>query len=371
MLTPKEERMLRKYYSRAATSLAFFLASLLSLVPWVLSIMIGDIVFESPVSNDLSIYSLLIILVLYMGIFIYQVFSVILGLRGKKWAAVVEKARVAVAQKDYSSQASAVIALNALGSLMNFSRNEKVRDAGDAAKIAGGIVGSVMIFGMMSEARANIKKVADALEIRLPSAKRQVLVIAILPLLLIIGTSIPHYIQAAAYTNNARRVAYSAVGEVAKSFQDVCGYVHYDDPREDYRDYGYSVWGYVKDIGEDYNSYISVEIDNEGYVTEVSYQHEVDIALSKEENLDTAQSNFATLNAAFRQADVKVRSDNLLCEDLIREDFRELFEENTYYESLDLEYEDLRMYVDYYTEPEEEFDQYTDPRIYVYIRSIE
>ena len=358
MLTPKEERMLRKYYSRAATSLAFFLASLLSLVPWVLSIMIGDIVFESPVSNDLSIYSLLIILVLYMGIFIYQVFSVILGLRGKKWAAVVEKARVAVAQKDYSSQASAVIALNALGSLMNFSRNEKVRDAGDAAKIAGGIVGSVMIFGMMSEARANIKKVADALEIRLPSAKRQVLVIAILPLLLIIGTSIPHYIQAAAYTNNARRVAYSAVGEVAKSFQDVCGYVHYDDPREDYRDYGY-------------NSYISEEIDNEGYVTEVSYQHEVDIALSKEENLDTAQSNFATLSAAFRQADVKVRSDNLLCEDLIREDFRELFEENTYYESLDLEYEDMRMYVDYYTEPEEEFDQYTDPRIYVYIRSIE
>lgn len=370
MLTPKEERMLRKYYSRAATSMAFFLASLLSLVPWILSIMIGDIVFESPESNEMSIYSLLIILVLYMGIFIYQVFSVILGLRGKKWAAVVEKARVAVTRKDYSAQASAVISLNALGSLMNLSHNEKAKDVGDAAKIAGGIVGGIMIFGMMSEARANIKKVADALGIWLPSAKRQVFVIAILPLLLIVGTSIPHYMQAAAYTDNAKQVASQSVEKVAQSLRNVCRYVHYDDPMEDYRDYGYSVWGYVREIGEDYNSYICVDVDNEGYVTEVSYRYEVNIALTKEENLDTVQSDFATLSAAFRAANVKVRSENLLCDALIRDDFRELFEEKTYYESFDLEYDDLRMSLDYYTDPEEEFNEYSSPSIYVYIRNM-
>ncbi len=371
MLTKKEEQMLRKYYSRAVTSLSFFTVALVIGGFWILLEMIGDIALNSQAPNNVGLYVYLGIVLVYMAVFLYQLISVRFGMRGKKWAAVVEKANVAVSQKDYSAQASAAVGLAALGRMMGRSDNERISGAGQAAQVAGGIAAGITVFGMMFEARANIKKVAQALEIKLPSAKRQILTIVGIPVLLLAGVTVPHYMRAIEYTENARQNASASVMEVAEALQNVCGYVYYEDPMEQFRDYGYTVRGYVREIGESNNSYVAVEIDNEGFICETSYVYEADLSRTKEENLDQAGEDFALLNAGLKKAEAPVRSENLLRGDLLREDFRELFQEKAYYEGFRLDYDEVGMDVSFDTDPEEEYDEYSSSRIYVYLEEME
>lgn len=371
MLTKKEEQMLRKYYSRAVTSLSYLTVALVIGGFWILLEMIGDIALNSPESNDLALYTYLGIVVVYMAVFLYQLISVRVGMRGKKWGTLVEKANTAVSQKDYSVQASAAVGLAALGRLMGRSDDNRISGAGQAAQVAGGIAAGITVFGMMFEARANIKKVAQALEIKLPSAKRQILTIVGIPVLLLAGVTAPHYMRAIEYTSQAKQNASATVVKVAQALQDVCGYVYYEDPMEQFRDYGYTVRGYVRDIDEKNNSYMAVEVDNEGFICETSYVFEADLSRTEEENLDQAQEDFALLNSGLKKAEAPVRSENLLWGDLIQDDFRELFREKGYYEEFRLDYEDLGMNVSFDTDPEEEYDEYSQSRIYVYLREMD
>lgn len=371
MLTKKEERMLRKYYSRTMTCLAFLVMILVGCALWVVSVMIADIALNSTEKNDLCMYGFLAITAVYMVAFAYHLGSIQFGMRGEKWAALVAKARVAVTEKDYSGEASAAIALTGLGRLMDRSEDDRIRQGGAAAQVAGGVAAGALVFGLMSQARGNIRKVAQALGVKLPSGKKEVFVIVAVPLLLIIGTNIPHYMRAIEHTTQAKQLASAAVEKVETALEQTCTYVYWDDPMENYQDYGYTVRGYVKDSGEPNNTYLAAEVDNEGYVSQVIYNYEVDVSLTKEENLSIALQNFAALHQALQKAEVAFRSENLLWDQPLPQDFQELFTEKSYYEEFRENYEDLNMTVSYYTDSEEEYNSYSTSQIYISIEEME
>ena len=78
-----------------------------------------------------------------------------------------------------------------------------------------------------------------------------------------------------------------------------------------------------------------------------------------------------TLHRVLQKADIPTQSPELLTTYQLSEEFREAFLAGTYYQSIDCSEngESTRVYWSFETEPEEEFDEYTHPRVYLYVRA--
>ena len=69
-----------------------------------------------------------------------------------------------------------------------------------------------------------------------------------------------------------------------------------------------------------------------------------------------------------KAADSPLKSPELLTVYQLSDEFKEAFLTGTYYQSLQFSADvgNSRVYWDFETESEEEFDDYTDPRVYLY-----
>ena len=148
-------------------------------------------------------------------------------------------------------------------------------------------------------------------------------------------------------------------------FEASCDRAYADDPMEYYKDYGYRVTGYLEHEDNDTQSYLSATVNNDGVVEEITYSLDIDVNASKEDNIAQAKADLARLNRALRSADVPFLSPNLGEEHTLREDFITLFQENSYYENCRSYYDEEGLFIGYYTESQEDYNDYSSSYIYM------
>ena len=90
-----------------------------------------------------------------------------------------------------------------------------------------------------------------------------------------------------------------------------------------------------------------------------------------EENLSRVEKDFETLSRALRKTTAPTTVPGLLSACRLSEEFREAFLSGTYYDTIYLSETvgSLRLICSFQTDPEEEFDEYSRPYIYLYILS--
>ena len=120
---------------------------------------------------------------------------------------------------------------------------------------------------------------------------------------------------------------------------------------------------------------VAIETDELGTVDSVAYNADVDIARTPEENLAFAEECFARFHEALASVDIEAEGIELLDAGLVQkpalpEEFRQDFLAGDYYTALDLDLDDtgtLRAWALFDTESQAEFDEYTRPRISIYL----
>ena len=151
------------------------------------------------------------------------------------------------------------------------------------------------------------------------------------------------------------------------------------DPTEEHDELGYYVAADILDAtGENTGSYIRVDVDNTGTVVEVSYTLAIDPAASLEDNLARAEADLTRMHAPLAALDIPARADDMLTYGALPEAFRQAFLAGSMYESIGLQYYELddagivdgaEVNCYYFTDTEEDWDEHTEPRIYLVLEA--
>lgn len=196
-----------------------------------------------------------------------------------------------------------------------------------------------------------------------------------LPLLVLTLSFTPRFMDSAAKATASQEASARAIQAYEAALEPVCDYTLADDPLERRQDSGYRVSGNIADENGGRVASVAVETDELGAVDSVVYSADVDVARAPEENLALAEESFARLHEAIIGVDAAGRGIGLLDTGLVQkpalpEEFRQAFLTGDYYTPLDVDLDDtgtLRAWALFDTEPREEFDEYTSPRISVYL----
>lgn len=324
-MNEQEERLIRRYCLYSVAAKAFLAVALLIGALWGLLVMINDMVFN----GDFYFWGLVVyigIVAAYVIAFIICFYIPHLGMQKDSWQQIVRKAE------------DVIEALPVMGPPVTPSEltNALNRDARLAADICG---------------------------VRIPKARKYVLPIVLLPVILLIAVYIPQYISSKQETDQQIAIASRSVYELQASLEKGCDHVNMSDPKEGYRSGGYQVTGYLYSYDEPFSSYINVTVENDGVISEVDYCIGIDIQADKEENLTKAETDIRKLNAMLKDSNVKALSAELLEECTLPEEFKTQFQESSYYEGF-LYRKNETISVNYMTDPEEEYDEYSESDIY-------
>ena len=159
------------------------------------------------------------------------------------------------------------------------------------------------------------------------------------------------------------------------ALEPVCSYTLADDPLKHRQDSGYRVSGNITDEDGDIVASVSVETDERGAVDSVVYNADVDIARTPDENLAFAEECFARFYEAISSVDVEAEGIELLDTGLVNapvlpDQFRQAFLAGDYYTAIDTDLDDtgtLRAWALFDTESQDEFDEYTNASISIYL----
>lgn len=362
MLNEQEKKQIRKFCLLPAVAKGFLAGALLIGFVWAFLVMVNDMVFH----GDFYMTGMCVFLgiaAVYTAAYIVCFFIPRKGMKKEIWKGILEKADVKLSEKDYSAEAASVLGAKAAGQLLGRSEHASVNRAGDVLDAAAAIGSLAVVTQMTDEAGKNAKAVAAVFGEAIPKAKKYVIPILLLPMLLLTAVYIPQYMSSRQSTNAEIAVASEAVYALRSSLQQDCDHVIIGDPKEEYRSSGYQVAGYLYAFEEPHNSYVSVTVGNDGIISQVQYCIDMDLQADKEKNLERAKSDLFRLNRMLNDAGVKAMSDVLLEEYTLPETFISRFREGSYYEDLRVQ-KDEHVTVQYMTESEEEYDKYSESYIY-------
>ena len=370
MLDEEQKKLVKKYCLYPSLSLTFLIVCLTIGILWLILNMLGDLVFNSTTVYTIGIWVYIGIVLVYLILFIYCFLCTKLGMRKEKWTKIVEYADVRLSNKDYSKGISALLGARGVSTLLDMSDNQSLKNASDALDVASAIGSVAMVASMTNELSSNAKTVARVFDVEIPKARKYVLSIIFIPIILLIATYIPHFIFCANNANNQALIASKSVYALQRSFETDCVNVRIDDPFEKYNSHGYDVAGYLYDYDEEYNSNINVSVNNEGLIEEITYSIDIDINKRKEENLEKAKLDILKLNVMLNDANVKALSNELLEEYELPKEFCDKFMEGSYYEKINYSVNE-NVDINYFTETKEDYDEYSSSYIYFTIEAAE
>lgn len=327
MLTPEQQKLIRKLYVLPKLVAPSFLMIFGSIGVSVLLFIIDGAFLRNLNPSLLTIFLSCIASVFY-GIFtLYAGLSGGTGLHSEKWRTLVTE----------------VAARNYLMPTTDSFYEEK-----------------------MAELCASPEAVAKLARMELPSVKRARSLLILIPLLLQVLVFAPQFIRSYQALNEQREATAAVIDQLNAAFSPVCEEIHYDDPRENYRYSRYSFYAYLPATEDIEDPYIWVVVDSDGRIHEVSYYFDVNIQLTKEENMAYAKQSFETLHKILVASGVSTSSKAQMEVYDLSDAFWTAFMDGTYYDEISIdseEYDDAYLFYNYYTDPQEEFDEYTQPYI--------
>lgn len=246
-LTEQEKKRIQRYctYPKiAATALVMSFVACLLMLPLQ---MINDIAFHQKEFQPAGIYTAIALTVIELVIFCYCALAPRFGMQGRQWKELRSRLAVAQTNQDRSAEVAGVLATQAAGRLLKNSDNDLARNLGGAAEVAGAVGAVATAADVPVETSSNAEAMANAYGVTIPSVKKQVIALAVVPAIVLLGVYIPQFVQG----NNELQVRKAAAAEQLAIAQDalepVCERVAADDPYESYHDYGYRIIGYLRD----------------------------------------------------------------------------------------------------------------------------
>lgn len=371
-LRENEKKQIRRYCVYPKVALVAFVMAFVTCLMLVPLEMIDDLVFHHKGFQDTGLNVILALVAVNLVAFCFWTLRPKFGMRSKQWRALQERLAVSQQETDRSAQVAAAIGAQAAGRLLSDSDSDLAKGLGGVAQVAGAVGTVLTVADILSETSANAEAMAGAYGVPVPNVRRWRVALVVLPIVIAIGAYVPQYAQANRELDARVASAAERIGVARDALTSTCARVSVDDPRERYKDYGYHVIGYLRESEDGVQeSYVYLDFDDEGTLTDVSYCMEVNVSATLEESLGQAMRDIAELGAALEGLDVPTSNAGLLAVPRVPDDFREAFLAGSPYESIRV-YSDggpVKTSCSFDTEPEEEFDQYTHPCIRVSLRS--
>lgn len=370
MLSARDAKLVKRYYllPKAAwySLVALFLTGGLA----ILLVMIDNIGLGSKGFGDLQLIAMAALMIAEGAVCVACGVVARRGLGSAHWQELEREAIGGNANIGTNPAVAGGIGVAAAGRLV-----DDLDALSAELEIAGAAMSTYGFFDTMRRMSRAAAAVAHAHGMELPGLGRTRLLVIGLPLLLLTLSFVPRFIDSAAQSSEAQEASARAIQAFNTALEPVCSYTLADDPLEHHQDSGYRVSGNITDEDGDIVASVSVETDDSGTVDSVVYNADVDIARTPEENLAFAEENFVRFYEAISSVDVEAEGIELLDTGLVNapvlpDQFRQAFLTGDYYTAIDTDLDDtstLRAWALFDTEPEEEFDEYTNASISIYL----
>ncbi len=215
-LTEQEKKRIQRYctYPKiAATALVMSFVACLLMLPLQ---MINDIAFHQKEFQPAGIYTAIALTVIELVIFCYCALAPRFGMQGRQWKELQSRLAVAQTNQDRSAEVAGVLATQAAGRLLKNSDNDVARNLGGAAEVAGAVGAVATAADVLVETSSNAEAMANAYGVTIPSVKKQVIALAVVPAIVLLGVYIPQFVQG----NNELQVRKAAAAEQLAIAQD-------------------------------------------------------------------------------------------------------------------------------------------------------
>ena len=365
-LTEQEKKRIQRYctYPKiAAVALVMSFVACLLMLPLQ---MINDIAFHQKEFQAAGIYTAIALTAIELAIFCYCALAPRFGMQSKQWKELQSRLAVAQTNKDRSAEVAGVLAAQAAGRLLKDSDNDIARNLGGGAEIAGAVGAVATAADVLAETSSNAEAMATAYGVTIPSAKKQIIALAVVPVIVLLGVYVPQFVQGNSELQARKATAAEQLAITQKALEPVCERIVADDPYESYHDYGYRIIGYLRDndLGSQ-AAYVYLSFDADGTLTDVDYTSQIDPEANFEDNLARVEQDIATLCAPLNGLDISVAAPGLLMPCSLSDDFKQAFLAGSLYEGISIKTEDksIKSYYTFETDPEDEFDEYTHPEI--------
>lgn len=374
MLSTRDAKLVKRYYllPKAAwySLVALFLTGGLA----ILLVMIDNIGLGSKGFGALQLIAMAALMIAEGAVCIACGVTARHGLGSAHWQELEREAIGGNADIGTNPAVAGGIGIAAAGRLVDTLDNDDLDALNTGLEIAGAAMSVYGFFDTMRRMSRAAAAVAHAHGMELPGLGRTRLLVIGLPLLLTLAFA-PRFIDSAAQSSASQEASARAIQAFNAALEPVCSYTLADEPLEHRQDSGYRVSGNITDENGDIVANVSIETDEYGNVDSVVYNADVDIARTPEENLAFAEECFARFYEAISSVHVEVEGVELLDTGLVNapalpEEFRQAFLTGDYYTAIDTDLDDtgtLRAWALFDTEPKEEFDEYTNASISIYL----
>lgn len=346
MLTSKQQKLIRKYCLLPEFAHPTVWMGFLSAAIAVVLIMIDNVFLYNSTSAWIIGAEIFLPIVFYLGVVIYAVFSVIFGIRSKKWKELVQEVAVRTNFQPYTVE----------------KFDEKINKYVPA--------GSMTYEESVETLSRHPSQVAERIHLELPSVKNLKRLILILPLVLQVVCFIPQFVHSYHAMEARTETAAAVLEQLDTTFSANGLKTSYDDPNEEYRSIGYEFRAYLPET-EDYKSiYLSINVAEDGQIHNTWYFCDVNLNRTKEENLAMAAQSFEQLHALLMDSGVTFSTDAHTEVYALPDAFRTAFSEGSYTEEISLrnkDYDDTNVYYSYRAPSENPSVPYNTPEIYVMI----
>lgn len=375
MLSARDAKLVKRYYllPKAAwySLVSLFLTGGLA----ILLVMIDNIGLGSKGFGDLQLIAMAAFMIAEGAVCIACGVVARRGLGSAHWQELEREAIGDNANIGTNPAVAGGIGVAAAGRLVDTLDNDDLDALSTGLEIAGAAMATYGFFDTMRRMSRAAAAVARVHGMELPGLGRTRLLVIGLPLLLLTLAFVPRFIDSAAQSSASQEVSARAIQAFNAALEPVCSYTLADEPLEHRQDSGYRVSGNITDENGDIVANVSIETDEYGNVDSVVYNADVNIARTPEENLAFVEECFARFYEAISSVDVKAEGIELLDTGLVNapvlpDQFRQAFLTGDYYTAIDTDLNDtgtLRAWALFDTEPEEEFDEYTNASISIYL----
>ncbi len=365
-LTEQEKKRIQRYCTYPKIAAAALVMSFVACLLMLPLQMINDIAFHQKEFQAAGIYTAIALTAIELAIFCYCALAPRFGMQGKQWKELQSRLAVAQTNKDRSAGVAGVLAAQAAGRLLKDSDNDVARNLGGAAEIAGAVGAVATAADVLAETSSNAEALAAAYGVEIPSAKKQIITLIAVPVIVLLGAYIPQFVQGSSELQARKAAVAEQLAITQDALEPVCERITADDPCESYHDYGYRIIGYLRDndLGPQ-AAYVYLSFDADGTLTDVDYTSQIDPEASFEDNLARVEQDIATLCAPLNGLDISVAAPGLLMPCSLSDEFKQAFLAGSLYEGISIKTEDksIKSYYTFDTDPEDEFDEYTHPEI--------
>ena len=365
MLTEKEKKLIQRYYVYPTIVIAAIAIDLLIGFFWAFLVMLDDMAFNSTFLYMPGLIVYLGIVAIYLVIIIVLFVKVRSVWKKESWIRLKSRAGLLTMGYEDSERLRQIHGMNSAGNVLGRFENTPLKQAGDAMQAAAAVQTVAMVNKKMRGAKEDALKMAEIYRMKLPSAKKYMWLMILVPILLLTAIYIPEFAASKRMADQERERAAAVVYEVRDALEKGCARVLIDDPAEEYQSFDYQVIAHLNETDDKDQSYISLNIGNDGLISEVNYVLTIDIQDTKEANLERTQQNAAEFHGMLVDSGVEAKEAILLELPELPAAFIDQFTSGSYYDGINIHDENANCSAVYSTDSEDVNNEYNSFYFYL------